>query len=127
MEEQKNKQTQPYYLMQIYAKSKALTVEPYNGDKDCERYITVDEAIKICEEALTKAIPLGAEVKPESTDIEKQENIVTILYEFIDNMIKDDAYKDYQKGYSTHGIREAVGTALEKILKLDNLKIREVQ
>ena len=55
------------------------------------------------------------------TDIEKQENIVTILYEFIDNMIIDNAYKDYQKGYSTHGIREAVGTALDKILKLDGL------
>ena len=72
------------------------------------------------------SIPIEPPVKPESTDIEKQEEIVTILYEFIDNMIKDYAYEDYKKGYSTYGIREAISTALEKILKLDNLKIMEV-
>ena len=72
-------------------------------------------------------VSVDKHVSPESTDIEKQENIVTILYEFIDNMILDDAFKDYLKGYSTHGIRKAVGTALEKILKLDNLKVMDVQ
>lgn len=74
-----------------------------------------------------KLVNVDQRVSPKSTDIEKQEQIVTILYEFIDNMIIDNAYKDYQKGYSTHGIREAVGTALQKILKLDNLEVMEVQ
>ena len=55
MNDIEQKQKQPEYLIQIYAKSKALSVEPYTGDKDCERYITVEEAIEICETAVNKS------------------------------------------------------------------------
>ena len=55
MEEQESKQSIPAHVMEIYAKSKALSVEPYTGDKDCERYITVEEAIKICETVVNKS------------------------------------------------------------------------
>lgn len=56
MQDKISKQSCPSYVFDIYAKSKALSVEPYTGDKDCERYITADDAIKICDETITNLI-----------------------------------------------------------------------
>lgn len=75
MEEQKTKQRLPEYVTQIYAESKALTVEPYMGDKDCERHITADRAIEICD----KAINCFLRTMPNDKDIEKLQHIYNLL------------------------------------------------
>lgn len=61
------------------------------------------------------------------TDIEKQENIVTILSQFLDEIEMDDRIIKYRKvGETTAWETKAIHNALEKLLALDNLKITPI-
>ena len=71
---------------------------------------------------------LEPQVKPASTDIEKQESMVTILSQFLDEIEQDDRIIKYRKiGESTAWERIAIHNALEKLLALDNLKIIPIE
>jgi hypothetical protein len=79
-------------------------------------------------EKIQQAIQVQAEVKPASTDIEKQESIVTILSQLLDEIEQDNRIMEYRKiGESTAWERNAIHNALEKLLALDNLKIISIE
>ena len=69
----------------------------------------------------------GGRLKPQ-TDIEKQESIVAILSQLLDEIEQDDRIIKYRKiGESTAWERIAIHNALEKLLALDNLKIIPIE
>ena len=58
------------------------------------------------------------------TNIEKQESMVTILSQLVDEVEKDDRIIKYRKvGEITAWESTAIHNALEKLLALDGLKI----
>lgn len=57
------------------------------------------------------------------TDIEKQENIVTILHDMITEIAdRREFLDDHIAGINTHQARLIIGETLEKLLALDNLE-----
>ena len=82
--------------------------------------LSANEAQKILDK-------LSSQLEPQ-TDIEKQESIVTILSQLIDEIEQDDRIIQYRKtGESTAWERIAIHNTLEKLLALDNLKIIPIE
>ena len=81
-------------------------------------------SLKILELPELKVIQMQAEVKPANTDIDKQEKIVTILSQFLDEVEIDDRIILYRKlGESTPWEGKIIRNTLEKLLALDGLNI----
>lgn len=75
---------------------------------------------------------LDAEVKSAYTNIEKQESIVEILYSFNEELVNEIGKLEYRKVTKEDRLENtilmrAVGNALFKILKLDNLKVTPIE
>ena len=109
MEEQKSKQSIPTYVMEIYAKSERLTVEPYTGDKDCGQYITVDKAIEICDKAVKASNQVQAAVKPAC---EFTQEHFSVVGRAIEKWIKQDLVIE---GKDMIGKKEGAKTLRERI------------
>lgn len=106
-------------------------LKPFNGrDALLDAYEEcLDQALYLKQELTERqAIQGQAKVSKTNTDIEKQESIVNILGQFLDEIESDDRIISYRKiGETTFWEQQAIGNALQKILDLDNLKIVPIE
>lgn len=87
--------------------------------------ITIAEYI--CELPAIKAIQVEAGVKPESTNLDKQENIVAILSDMITEIAdRREILDEHIINRMTHQEQIIIGDSLKKILSVFGLKVKKI-